>query len=185
MRIAAFVIPLLLIACSHSPAAPTATPTPATRPPVAAAPAPDDAHTRVVDGLVGAWVGEATDTPVGPFPFAIAFAREAGGDVHGRADDGKGTYLDFRFRREGARWTLVEEGQLPGAGKQAHTLDPAAATADGVRWAERGEPDYLSIAFALDGDALVLTATVHGEPHAAFRLRRAGDATAAPVARVE
>src|SRR5262249_37019867 len=71
-----------------------------------AAPAPAALHTAAVAELVGVWQGRALGTPFGDFPFAIAFDREAGGDVHGRLDGGPGMYLDFRFRRQLDRWML-------------------------------------------------------------------------------
>src|SRR5689334_2138268 len=84
-------------------------PHPTTTTPVAAA----DPHADAVDHIVGAWQGQVLGTPMGDFPFAIAFDREPTGDIHGRADNGGGMYLDFRFHKVGPMWTLIEEGALP------------------------------------------------------------------------
>src|SRR5215212_3795067 len=159
-------------------------------PPAAAPASLANPHGRAVADLVGVWAGDAIGTPRGDFPFAIAFDREAGGDVHGRIDDGRGMYLDFRFHRDGARWLLVEEGEIPGAGRQARTLVPAAG-GNAPRWiAERSpgsgaqprgiaEPAHVTVELAIDAGALVMTTTVGGERHAVFRLQRArGEAAA-------
>jgi len=136
------------------------------------APVAADPHAAAVDDIVGAWQGQVIGTPLGDFPFAIAFDREASGDIHGRADNGGGMYLDFRFHKVGPMWTLTEEGALPDVGTQTHTLVPAAAGADGPRWVDRDDPGYVEIAVAVAGDDLVLTAKVHGEAHAVFRMHR-------------
>src|SRR5215510_9514635 len=94
-------IAAVLTACAGSPPPPPAAP-------VAIA----DPHADAVAGLVGAWQGKVLGTPLGDFPFAIAFAREASGDIHGRAENGPGMYLDFRFHQLGPTWTLTEEGAL-------------------------------------------------------------------------
>jgi hypothetical protein len=143
--------------------------------PAAAAAAPS-AHDRAIAELVGVWAGSAMRTPFGDFPFAIAFDREASGDVHGRLDDGRGMYLDFRFRRDGGRWMLVEEGAIPGAGTQGKTLAPAAGDA-AARWTD-GEPAYLAVELVVDAEVLVMTTTLGGEPHAVLRMQRVRGETA-------
>src|SRR5689334_11372724 len=147
----AVVTAAVVTACAGTPAKTPAPTTPAG--PVAVA----DPHATAVDGLVGAWQGQVLGTPLGDFPFAIAFEREASGDVHGRADNGGGMYLDFRFHKLGPTWTLTEEGALPDVGTQTHTLVPAPNGDDGVRWVDRDDPTYVEIGVALVNDDLVLT----------------------------
>jgi hypothetical protein len=169
---AAFVLPLLLVACGSSRTEPAPSPPP-----------PPDPHAAAVAGLVGGlWAGEISQSPVGPIPFAIEFSREPDGDVHGRAER-DGMFLDFRFQKAGETWVLVEDGQIPGVGRQTHTLEPAAPGPAGPRWVTADDPSYVDVAFAVDGDRLVLTAKVHGEPHAVFELLRRGPAAAATAAR--
>jgi hypothetical protein len=160
MRTNAFLISVsllltLLPGCADTPARP--------------APAAADPHGRAVDGLVGVWAGNAVGTPMGDFPFAVAFDREADGDVRGRLDDGRGMYLDFRFHRDGARWLLMEEGQIPSIGKQARTLAPVEG-GGAPRWLD-GEA-RVAVELAVDDATLVMTTTLGGERHAQFRLQR-------------
>ena len=123
------------------------------------------------------------ESPIGPFPFAIDFAREpATGDVHGRAER-DGMFLDFRFHKAGPKWLLVEDGEIPGVGRQTHTLVPADPGPAGPRWVTADDPSYVDVAFDLRGDSLVLTAKIHGEPHAVFELLRRGPAAATAAAR--
>jgi hypothetical protein len=139
-----------------------------------ARPAPAS-HERAVEALVGVWAGKAIGTPMGELPLAIAFDREAGGDVHGRVDDGRGRYLDFRFHRDGARWLLLEEGQLPGVGRQALTMVPVPAAA--ARWVDDGAGAF-AVELTVEAEAMVMTTTRRGERHAEFRLQRARGETA-------
>ena len=126
----------------------------------------EPAHARVVENLVGSWVGTG-DTPFGEMPIALAFERD-GADIHARMGEAD-MYLDFRFHREGDRWLLTEEGKFPGLGVQRHTLEPAGGDA---RWATR-DGKLLVVTLELRDPALVFTTTLRGEPHATFRLTRA------------
>ena len=123
-------------------------------------------HARVVDSLVGSWVGTG-DTPFGEMPIALDFKRD-GADIHARMGDAD-TYLDFRFHRDGDRWLLTEEGKFPGLGVQRHTLEPAGNDA---RWVTR-DPKLLVVTLELREPELVFTTILRGEPHATFRLTRA------------
>jgi hypothetical protein len=121
--------------------------------------------------MVGVWLGTAVDSPMGDFPVAFAFDRDAAGDVHARLDDGRGMYLDFRFHRAGGAWQLIEEGSIPGVGVQRHTLvpDPTAGTA---RWVDQADPALLSITVGGTGDRVEWTTVLRGEPHVGFALER-------------
>lgn len=147
-----------LVACGSTPSAPPAS-KPAPAAPVA------KLHDATVDAVVGVWLGKAEDTPFGDFPMALAFQPDPDGSIHARLDDGKGMYIDFRFTRRDGAWYLHEEGAIPGAGKQSHTLAPVANAA---RWAN----DEVDIAFAVTPSTLVMTTSLGGKPHATFRLER-------------
>jgi len=117
--------------------------------------------------ITGTWVGMAEGTPLGDMPFALAFARDADGSVHARADDGKGMYLDFRFVQRPGTWVLVEEGAIPSIGVQTHTLTPDGA----AHWRDKD----VDVALDVTGDVLVMATTVRGKPHATFKLKRRVD----------
>jgi hypothetical protein len=137
--------------------------------PVAApSPAHVDPRVATVDALVGKWRGKAEGTPLGDFPIGLTFARDSDRSVHARLDDGHGMYLDFRFMPDGK---LFEEGAIPSVGKQAHTLVPVAGA---TRWSDSD----VDLDVALTGDSLVMTTTLHGKPHAVFRMQRAGSVAA-------
>lgn len=140
--------------------------------PAAPPTAPPSAHQRAATDLVGRWRGQATETPFGPFPFEIEFAREADDAVHGRLDNGQGMYLDFRFHRDRTGWALTEEGAIPNVGVQKHTLIPAGDGPDGVRWEVPGKPGYMDVALAVDARAFKMVTRLHGKVHAVFELQR-------------
>ncbi|HLL25245.1 MAG TPA: hypothetical protein VK427_24085, partial [Kofleriaceae bacterium] len=121
------------------------------------APARPSAHADVVANLIGNWVGTA-DSPMGAFPFAIAFSRE-GGDVHGRFGNSE-QYLDFRFHQQDGQWLLTEEGKLPGVGVQKHTLKPAGPAA---RWID-DSGRLLEVTLELREPKLVFSTKLRGEP---------------------
>lgn len=132
---------------------------------------PTQPHAAAVAELVGVWAGMANGTPFGDIPFALAFDREPDGSIHARTDDGKGTYLDFRFVERGGAWLLVEEGAIPKVGTQTHTLSPMP---NETRWTDRD----VDLVLAFHGDALVMTTAIHGQPHATFDLQRKAGAAA-------
>src|SRR5436189_165289 len=78
---AGLLLGFILTACASAPPPPPAAP-------VAIA----DPHADAVAGLVGAWQGPVLGTPLGDFPVAIAFAREANGD--GRALEWRAVRVD-------------------------------------------------------------------------------------------
>jgi hypothetical protein len=127
-----------------------------------------DPHAQAVSQLVGRWEGKALGTPFGDFPFAIAFDREPGGDVHGRLDGGGGMYLDFRFHREAGAWRLIQSGQIPGVGARTSTLLPVGDT----QWVVHA-PKNLAVDLDVDATTLVMTTTLDGKKHAVFQLARA------------
>jgi hypothetical protein len=147
-----------VVACHPSSSGAPAPSTPAPKPAAAA-------RTSVIDRLVGVWAGTAEGTPFGDIPFALAFDRDADGSIHARTDDGKGTYLDFRFIERDGKWLLVEEGAIPRLGTQTHTLAPAEHE---QRWSDKD----IDVVLAIANDRLVMTTTLRGAPHATFRLQR-------------
>lgn len=128
-------------------------------------PTPPDPHEAIVTDLVGVWSGDAEGTPFGDFKLALDFTRLPDGSVHSRLDAGPGMYLDFVFHKAAGGWLLTEEGAIPKLGVQKHTLGPAPAG----EWVD-GD---LHVALAMTGDALVWTTSMHGKPHAVFRLHKA------------
>ena len=127
-----------------------------------------DDHVTAVEG---SWVGQADPTPLGPMPFAMDFAWD-GSELHGRADASGGFYLDFRFIPDGDGWVLREEGGLPGGLVQSRVLEPVAVDGDKVAWEDPFDPDYLYVETSLQGDRLVLDATVKQTRHAILDLAR-------------
>jgi hypothetical protein len=150
---------LIVVAACHSSSAVAPPAAPPPPPPPAA-----DPHAAVVDSLVGVWAGKAIGTPSGDMPFALAFERQPDGAVHAHTEQSPGTYLDFTFRRMATSWVLVEAGAIPKAGSQTHTLAATSAT----HWTDSD----VDVELGVTGDALVMTTTVHGKPHARFELAR-------------
>lgn len=134
-------------------------------------PAPPAAHARAVADLVGVWAGQATRTPLGAFPMALAFDRTADGSVHTRLDGADGMYLDFRFHRDGQTWLLTEEGFLPGLGVQKHVLVPVQG-GPGARWVDREDAAALAVDIDVDGRTLLFSTRLRGKDHARFELGR-------------
>lgn len=127
------------------------------------------AHAAAVADLVGVWAGQASQTPLGPFPMALVFDRTADGAVHARLEADDGMYLDFKFHREGDTWLLTEEGFLPGVGKQLHVLVPAG---DGAQWVDREDAAALAVDIQVDHEVLRMATRLRGQDHALFELRR-------------
>ncbi len=134
-------------------------------------PPPPALHARAVADLVGVWAGQATRTPLGPFPMALAFDRTADGAVHTRLDGADGMYLDFRFHRDGESWLLTEEGYLPGLGAQKHVLIPVPGGA-GARWVDRENAGVLAVDIDVDRRTLRFATRLRGKDHARFELGR-------------
>ncbi len=132
---------------------------------------PPAPHARAVADLVGVWAGQATRTPFGAFPMALAFDRTADGAVHTRLVGAKGMYLDFRFHRDGQTWLLTEEGFLPGIGGQKHVLVPVPG-GPGTRWVDRQDAAALAVDIDVDGRTLLFATRLRGEDHARFELAR-------------
>jgi hypothetical protein len=165
MHLHAILLSILVAACAGSPpqraSAPIAPPAPAA--------AKLDAHAAAVAGLVGVWQGNAIGTPMGDFPFAIAFDRDPSGAVHGRLDGAPGMYLEFRFHLDQARWVLDETGAIPNVGTQSDSLAPVPGEA--AHWSD-GEPAHLAVVLSIANDQLEWTTTIDGKPHSVFKMSR-------------
>jgi len=144
-----------------------------------ALPAPSSAATTSpeIDALVasldGAWLGSDNDTPFGKMDFVTLFAWETDGSLHSRSSLNRDTYIDLRFRKdESGRWMLTEEAGMEGLGVQSHLLEPTGRVGDTglYRWVDTDRPDFLAIDIGVADETLVLTTTLRGEPHVAFRL---------------
>jgi hypothetical protein len=169
MNLRTVLAPLMLLiwpaACDRPPASARATA------PRSRAPRPSP-HESAVAHLVGVWIGDTAHSPLGPFPMALAFDRQADGAVHSRLQGKDGMYLDFRFHRDGDTWILTEEGYLPSLGTQTHTLVPAAGGA-GARWVDREDPKALVVDVHVDRRTMRMDTRLRGKDHARFVMRRA------------
>jgi hypothetical protein len=177
-RLLSFLLAPLAACGAPEPSARASAPSP--RPPR------PSAHAAAVADLVGVWAGQASHTPLGPFPMALVFDRAADGAIHARLDGQDGMYLAFRFHRQGDDWLLTEEGFLPGVGKQLHVLVPVADGA-GARWVDREDAAALALDIQVDRKTLRMATRLRGEDHARFELRRmegeAADQVRARIAR--
>ena len=125
------------------------------------------AHVAALEGM---WMGEANPTPLGAFPFAIAFERK--GDAVLGVTKLTGMSLSFAFEPDathGVRFT--ESGTFAGF-TQSYVLAPVEASAAAVRWLAIDDPEVLEVVTSVSATSLTIEAWVRGEPHATLTLDR-------------
>ena len=142
---------------------------------VASTPPALDAADRALVGahvaaLEGVWSGEANPTPLGAFPFGIAFERK--GDAVVGALKQMGMSLSFAFEPDAAHGFRFTESGTFGAFTQSYALAPVEVGAGSVRWLAIDDPEVLEVVTTVGATSLTLEAWVRGEPHATLTLDR-------------
>jgi hypothetical protein len=123
-----------------------------------------------LDSLIGVWEGRAVQTPIGPAPYDIAFARTDDGAVAGVADPGAALHhwrfviVDGHLR---LRFLSTFRGNERPIWLYAESLAPGA-----VRF--RGRVlDHLAVGVEPGATELKLDIFLHGKPHVSIRLESA------------
>lgn len=128
-----------------------------------------------IERLAGSWVGPVKNTPIGElpqFPMNLAWVSDDELASETPFPGGEG-YFKFRFVRVGeGRWSLIEEGALPGGMVQSYTLDPVEIDGDTTRWSYLPDPAFLTVVITVSDDTLVFDTLLRGQSHAIFDLKR-------------
>lgn len=122
-----------------------------------------------LQALLGAWEGEAVETPIGPHPYDITFTRNDDGAVSGVADTGPSAHHWHFDERDGElhlRFLTTFRGN---ATPNHFRVEAQSAGRVSFRAAE---PAYLRVDVAPRGHAVHIQVYLHEAPHVRIELTR-------------